>query len=126
LYRSGLNVINVNLISAQPPQAVQDAFDDAIKAREDKDRYTKQAEAYSNEIIPVARGDARSMLEEAEAYKVAVVKAAQGEAERFTKLLAEYEKAPRVTRERLYLDALESVLAKNGKVLVDVENGNNM
>lgn len=126
LYGTGLDVINVNLIDAQPPQEVQGAFDDAIKAREDKDRFIKEAEAYSNEIIPVARGDARSMVEQAEAYKVSVTKAAEGEADRFLKLLKEYEKAPRVTRERLYLETLESIMADNSKVVVDVGGGNNM
>jgi modulator of FtsH protease HflK len=126
LYGTGLDVINVNLIDAQPPQEVQGAFDDAIKAREDKDRFIKEAEAYSNEIIPVARGDARSMVEQAEAYKFSVTKAAEGEADRFLKLLKEYEKAPRVTRERLYLETLEAVLSENRKVIVDVEGGNNM
>jgi membrane protease subunit HflK len=126
LYGSGLEIINVNLIDAQPPQEVQGAFDDAIKAREDKDRFIKEAEAYSNEIIPVARGDAQSMLEQAEAYKVTVTKGAQGEADRFLKLLKEYEKAPRVTRERLYLETMEAIMAENGKVMVDAEGGNNM
>jgi membrane protease subunit HflK len=126
LYGTGLNVVNVNLIDAQPPQEVQGAFDDAIKAREDKDRFIKESEAYSNEIIPAARGTARSMVEQAKAYEFSVIKGAQGEAERFLKLLAEYEKAPQVTRERLYLEALESVFANSGKVLIDVKGGNNM
>lgn len=126
LYGSGLNIINVNLLRAQPPQEVQEAIDDATKAGEDKERFIKEAEAYRNEIIPVARGNARSMLEEAEAYKFATIAAAEGEADRFLKILAEYEKAPRVTRERLYLETLETILAENNKVLVDVDGGNNM
>lgn len=126
LYGTGLDVLNVNLIDAQPPQEVQDAFDDAIKAREDKERIITQAEAYSNEIIPRARGDARRQIEEAMAYEFSVVKAAQGETARFNKLLVEYEKAPKVTRERLYLETLETVFAGTGKVMVDVEGGNNL
>lgn len=126
LYGTGLDVHNVNLIDAQPPQAVQGAFDDAIKAREDKDRFIKQAEAYSNGIIPTARGDARQQIERATAYEFSVVKAAEGEADRFTRLLTEYEKAPRITRERLYLETMESVLAGTGKVVVDIEGGNNL
>jgi modulator of FtsH protease HflK len=126
LYGSGLNVINVNLSKSQPPQEVQEAVDDVTKAGEDKERFIKEAEAYRNEIIPVARGNARSMLEEAEAYKFATIAAAQGETDRFLKILAEYEKAPRVTRERLYLETLEAILSENNKVVVDVDGGNNM
>lgn len=126
LYGSGLNVINVNLTKSQAPQEVKEAFDDVTKAGEDRQRFIKEAEAYRNEIIPVARGNARSMMEEAEAYKFATIARAEGEADRFTKILAEYEKAPRVTRERLYLETLEAVLAQNNKVMVDVDGGNNM
>lgn len=126
LYGTGLDVLNVNLIDAQPPQEVQDAFDDAIKAREDKERIITQAEAYHNELIPKARGDARRQVEEAKAYEFSVVKSAQGETARFIKLLAEYEKAPKVTRERLYLETLESLFANTGKVMVDVKGGNNL
>jgi membrane protease subunit HflK len=125
-YKAGLNILSVNLLRSQPPQAVQSAFDDAIKSREDRDRFIQQGEAYRNEIIPVARGEARSMLEAAEAYRVSVVMSAQGESQRFLKLLGEYEKAPRVTRERLYLETVESILSGTGKVLVDVKGGNNL
>ncbi len=126
LYGSGLNVLHVNLSKSQAPQEVQEAFDDVTKAGEDKERFIKEAEAYRNEIIPVARGNARSMVEEAEAYKFATIAHAEGEADRFLKILAEYEKAPRVTRERLYLETLESILAENDKVMVDTGGGNNM
>jgi modulator of FtsH protease HflK len=126
LYGSGLNIINVNLLRAQPPQEVQEAIDDVTKAGEDKERFIKEAEAYRNEIIPVARGNARSMIEEAEAYKFATIAAAEGEADRFTKILTEYEKAPRVTRERLYLETLEAILSENTKVMVDLNGNNNM
>lgn len=126
LYGSGINVINVNLSKAQAPQEVQEAFDDVTRAGEDRNRFIKEAEAYRNEIIPVARGNARSMLEEAEAYKFATIAHAEGEADRFLKILTEYEKAPRVTRERLYLETLETILAENNKIVVDVGGGNNM
>jgi modulator of FtsH protease HflK len=126
LYGSGLNVINVNLTKSQAPQEVKEAFDDVTRADEDRDRFINEAEAYRNEIIPVARGNARSMLEEAEAYKFATIAAAQGEADRFLKILAEYEKAPRVTRERLYLETIEAILAGNTKVMVDLDGNNNM
>jgi membrane protease subunit HflK len=126
LYGSGLNVINVNLTKAEAPQEVKEAFDDVTKAGEDRQRFMKEAEAYRNEIVPVARGNARSMLEEAEAYKFATIARAEGEADRFLKVLTEYEKAPRVTRERMYLETVQAILAKNDKVMVDVGSGNNM
>lgn len=126
LYGTGISVLRVNLISAQPPQEVQDSFDDAIKAREDKDRFIKEAEAFSNDLIPTARGDAQQQIERAKGYKFALIKSAEGETDRFLKLLTEFEKAPKVTRERLYIEALESVMSNTGKVMVDVEGGNNL
>ncbi len=125
-YQTGILVTTVNLESAQPPEAVQAAFSDAIKAREDEQRFINEAEAYSNEIIPRARGNARQMLEQSKAYRTRVVKAAEGETKRFLALLAEYKKAPEVTRDRLYLDAVESVLRNTNKVVIDVEGGNNL
>ena len=125
-YQSGINVQTVNILEAQPPEQVQDAFSDAIRAREDEQRYINEAEAYRNEIIPLARGEAKQILEEAKAYKVKIIKSAEGEALRFSNLYEEYEKAPAVTRERLYLEAVESVLANTSKVMVDVEGGNNL
>ena len=125
-YKSGINVQTVNILEAQPPEQVQDAFSDAIRAREDEQRYINEAEAYRNEIIPLARGEAKQILEEAKAYKVKIIKSAEGEALRFLNLYKEYEKAPQVTRERLYLEAVESVLANTSKVMVDVEGGNNL
>ena len=125
-YKTGLFVTKVNLGDAQPPEQVQGAFADAIKAREDEQRYINEAEAYRNDVVPKARGDAQRLLEEAAAYETRVVKAAQGETERFNKLYVEYRKAPTVTRDRLYLDAMESVLANTSKVMVDVKGGNNM
>jgi len=125
-YGAGLMVTSVNMQSAQPPREVKAAFDDAIKAREDEQRLKNEAEAYANDIIPKARGAAARMLEEASAYKERVVAQAEGEANRFMALLNEYKRAPEVTRERLYLESVEAVLSKSSKVMVDVENGNNL
>jgi membrane protease subunit HflK len=125
-YNSGIFVTAVNLERAQPPEQVQAAFSDAIKAREDKQRLISEAEAYANEVLPRARGDAQRALEESEAYKTRVEQAAIGESERFLSLLGEYAKAPGVTRERLYLEAMESVLGNTSKVLMDNDGGNSM
>ena len=125
-YTTGINVQKVNIDDASPPSQVQEAFDDVIKAREDEERVKNEAESYANGIVPEARGRAQRIKEEAEAYRQQVIAKATGEAQRFDQLLAEYEKAPEVTRERLYIDALESVLANTSKVMVDVEGGNNM
>ena len=125
-YGAGVNVQSLNILEAQPPEQVQDAFSDAIKAREDEQRYINEAEAYRNEIIPLARGKAKQMLEQAIAYKVKLINAAEGEASRFTQLFNEYKKAPAVTKERLYLEAVESVLSNSSKVMIDVDGGNNM
>ena len=125
-YQSGINVQSVNILEAQPPEQVQDAFADAIRAREDEQRYINEAVAYSNEIIPLARGEAKQILEEAKAYKVKLIKSAEGEALRFRQLFTEYEKSPVVTRERLYLESVESVLGNTTKVMIDLEGGNNL
>ena len=125
-YNTGILVTNLNLQDAQPPQQVQHAFNDAIKAREDEQRQINEAEAYSNDILPKARGAAARMVQEAEAYREQVVSRAKGEAERFTKVLVEYNKAPKVTRERLYLEAMETVLSRTNKVMIDVKKGNSM
>jgi len=116
----------VNVKEARAPSAVQAAFDDVQKANLDKERYVNEAEAYANTVIPEARGKSQRMIEEANAYKEKVIAKASGEAERFEKLLIEYKKAPKVTRDRLYLDAISDVYANSSKVLVDVEGGNNM
>ena len=111
---------------AQPPEEVQEAFLDAIKAREDKERIINEAKAYRNDLLPKARGESEAIRERAEGYKQRVIAAADGEADRFLSVLEEYEKAPAVTRERLYLEAVESVMANSSKVMVDVEGGNNL
>jgi len=125
-YETGINVSIVNVKEARAPAAVQAAFDDVQKANLDKERYVNEAEAYANTVVPEARGKAQRMLEEANAYKEQVMAQAEGEASRFEKLLVEYKKAPKVTRDRLYLDAISSVYSNSSKVLVDVEGGNNM
>jgi membrane protease subunit HflK len=125
-YQTGLLVTTVNMQQAQPPEQVQDAFADAIKAREDEVRFRNEAETYANGIIPQARGEAARLEQEANAYRDRLVARAEGETARFTKLLSEYQKAPKVTRERLYLDTVETVLAHSSKVMVDVSDGNNL
>jgi modulator of FtsH protease HflK len=125
-YGTGLNVITVNMDEAQPPEEVQDAFNDAIKAREDEQRIINESNAYRNGVVPQARGDAEGLLEQAEAYKTRVIKSAQGETSRFTQLLEQYQLAPEVTRERIYIDTMESVLSSSPKVMLDVKDGNNL
>ncbi|NOR52212.1 MAG: FtsH protease activity modulator HflK [Gammaproteobacteria bacterium] len=126
LYRTGLMVTNFTMQNAQAPLQVKQAFDDVVEAREDSVRYVNEAETYSNDILPKARGLSARTISEAEAYRAEVVADAEGRTDRFLKVLAEYEKAPEVTRKRLYLDSMESVLSKSGKVVIDVEGGNNM
>ncbi|HLR16301.1 MAG TPA: FtsH protease activity modulator HflK [Alcanivoracaceae bacterium] len=125
-YSTGLLVSAVVLDSTEAPVAVRDAFQDVTRAREDEDRFKKEAEAYANGVIPEARGKAQRFLEEAEAYRAEIVDRARGEAQRFEKLLAEYSQAPEVTRNRLYLETMEQVLGATSKIVVDSKGGNNM
>jgi len=125
-YQTGLEVSQLTMQDAQAPQQVQGAFADAVKAREDEQRLKNEAEAYSNDILPKARGRAARLIEEANAYKEQVIAEAEGETSRFLSILAEYQKSPTVTRERLYLDTLESVLHKSSKVVVDTKGNNNL
>jgi modulator of FtsH protease HflK len=125
-YKSGLQVTSVNLQDAQPPEQVQNAFADAIKAREDQQRLINEAEAYSNAVVPEARGAAARKEQEAEGYKQQVIAQAEGETSRFTKLLGEYTKAPEVTKKRLYLESMETVLSSTSNVMIDVKAGNNV
>ena len=126
MYQTGILVSKVTIDESKPPSQVQAAFDDVIKAREDEERLQNEAQAYANGIVPEARGAAQRQIEEASAYKEQVIANAEGEAERFSRLLEEYSKAPEVTRERLYLDAVQTVLSQTNKVMVDVEGGNNV
>ncbi len=123
-YQTGLLVNVVNTKAAKPPEEVKAAFDDAIKAREDEQRFINEAEAYKNEIIPKARGTAARHRAEAEAYKAQVTARAEGDASRFTQLLAQYQRAPEVTRNRLYLETIESVFGSTAKILVDSGGSN--
>lgn len=124
-YQSGIEITSVNLKDAQAPAQVQDAFQDVIKAREDKERLINEAKGYSNDIVPKARGAAARMLEEAQGYRDQVIAQAEGEASRFTKLLHEYAKQPDVTRKRLYIETMEAVLSDANIVMVDVKGSNN-
>lgn len=125
-YKTGIEILSVDMQPAKPPEEVKAAFDDAIKAREDEQRLVNEAEAYRNDVIPKARGAAARLREEANAYKARVVARAEGEANRFKELLTEYSQAPEVTRQRLYIDAVESVLSNNNKVLLDTHDSNNL
>ena len=125
-YNTGLEVVVVNIEDSSPPNQVQEAFDDVIKAREDEVRARNEAETYANGLVPEARGQAQRMLQDAEAYKEQVVAEAQGDATRFDLLLGEYQKAPDVTRNRLYLDSIQAVMSNSTKVMIDVEGGNNI
>jgi len=122
-YQTGLVVTNVNIQDAKPPEEVKDAFDDATRAMADKERVQNQAEAYANDIVPRARGAAARQIEDAKAYKARVVSEARGESKRFLELYEEYRKAPDITRQRLYLDTMQEVLAATGKVILDVKDG---
>lgn len=124
-YRTGITITQVNIQSAAAPREVQEAFDDVIRAREDEQREKNQAESYANGVIPEARGQAQRLLEEANGYRDEVIARAQGEADRFTKLVAEYRKAPEVTRERLYLDTMQEMMRNTSKVLVTGDKGQN-
>ena len=121
-YDSGMNVVRVNFDKADPPQQVIDSFREVQAAEQERDRLEKQADAYANRIVAEARGEAAQVLEEAEGYRARVVNEATGEASRFTAVLAEYEKAPEVTRKRLYLETMEEILGRVDKIILD-ENG---
>lgn len=125
-YSTGLNILSVNLQDAQPPEQVQAAFADVVKAREDKQRFINEAEAYANDIIPKARGQASRVNEEAKAYKDQVIARAEGDAARFISVYDAYKLAPQITRERIYMDTIESVLSNASKVMVDAQGNNNM
>ncbi len=118
-YKVGLLITTVNMQDAQPPEQVQSAFSDAVKAREDKQRLINEAQTYANDILPKSRGKSVRMVEEARAYKSKVVSKSEGEAARFNQILSEYKKAPKVTKERLYRETMEEVLANTSKVVVD-------
>ena len=123
-YGTGLEVVNVNIIDAQVPEAVQAAQNDSVKAKQDRERMVKEAQAYANNLLPVAEGGAARFVQEAEAYKSQAVAVATGDASRFSQLALAYDKAPGVTRERLYLETVENVLKNSRKVVIDSKSGN--
>lgn len=125
-YGTGLQVTSVNMQQATAPVEVRDAFLDVVRSREDEQRLINEAQTYANGIVPVARGAAARQAQEANAYKAKVIAQAEGETSRFTQILAEYRQAPAVTRERLYLEAVETVLSSAGKVIVDVKGSGNL
>lgn len=125
-YKTGIVVTTVKMQKAQPPEQVKAAFDDAVKAREDEQRFKNEAQAYSNDILPRARGNAARLVQEGEGYKASVTARAEGDAQRFSRIAREYEKAPAITRERLYLESVEAVLSNSTTVLIDQKGGNNI
>jgi len=125
-YKSGIDIMKVNVTDAEAPKEVKDAFDDAIRAREDQNRFKNQAETYANQVVPNARGKAARIIEDATAYRSQAISKAQGESSRFEQLSTAYKKAPDVTRERLYLETMEKVLESSSKVMIDSKSGNNM
>ena len=122
-YQTGVYVQKVTLQSVQPPDKVQAAFDDAVKAGQDRERFRNEGQAYANDVVPRARGNAARLIEEANGYQAEVVQRAEGDASRFRQILVEYAKAPGVTRERLYLDMMQTVVGNSSKVLVDQKAG---
>ena len=125
-YGTGILISKVNIDESAPPNQVRDAFNDVQKAKEDEQRTINDANAYAESVIPEARGEAQKAIEQANAYRDQVIARAEGEADRFKKLLFEYQLAEKVTRDRLYIDAMESVLMQSSKILVDVQGGNNL
>lgn len=125
-YGTGIQIVKVNIQEGKPPAPVKSAFDDVVKAKEDEERLKNEAQAYANGVVPEARGRAQRIIEEAMGYRSQVVAAATGEAQRFESVLTEYERNPDVTRERLYIDAIQEVMSNSSKVLVDLDGGNNV
>ena len=125
-YRSGIQVSTVAIQNVQPPEQVQAAFDDAVKAGQDRERQINEGQAYANQVVPLAGGQASRMTEQAEGYKAKVIGDAQGDAARFTSILAEYQKAPKIMRERMYLETMQQIFTRASKVMIDTKGGNNM
>lgn len=125
-YQTGIQVSTVAIQNVQPPEQVQAAFDDAVKAGQDRERQINEGNAYASRVIPEAQGQAARLVQEAEGYRVSVVSRAEGDSSRFSSIEAEYAKAPDVTRERMYLSTMQSILEKSSKVFIDSESSNNM
>lgn len=124
--KAGILVVNINVQSVQPPEQVQAAFEDTLKAGQDGDRLKKEGLAYASDVIPKAQGTGARLREEAEGYKARVIAQAEGDAQRFNSVLVEYQKAPAVTRDRLYIDAMQQVYANVSKLLIDTRNNSNL
>ncbi|HEY8606387.1 MAG TPA: FtsH protease activity modulator HflK [Noviherbaspirillum sp.] len=125
-YKAGVQITNVTMQAVQPPEQVQTAFDDAVKAGQDRERQKNEGQAYANDVIPRARGAAARLLQEAEAYRSRAVANAEGDASRFKQVLAEYQKAPAVTRDRMYLETMQQIFTNTTKIMVDSRSGNNL
>ena len=125
-YQTGITVSQVTMQNAQPPDQVQAAFDDAVKAKQDQERQKNEGQAYYNDVVPKAQGAAARLSQEAEAYRGRVIAAAEGEASRFESVLNEYSKAPKVTRERMYLDTMQSIFTNATKVFIDQKDNSNL
>ena len=125
-YSTGVQVTNVTMQGVQPPEQVQAAFDDAVKAGQDRERQKNEGQAYANDVIPKARGAAARLQEESQAYQARVVANAEGNASRFKQVLAEYQKAPAVTRDRMYFETMQQIFTSTTKLMIDTKNGNNM
>ena len=125
-YKTGIEVQNVNIQNVQPPEQVQAAFDDALKAGQDRDRLKNEGQAYANDVVPRAKGAAARLKEESDGYSARILAQAEGDAQRFRSVLTEYQKAPQVTRDRMYIDAMQQVYTSVTKVLVDSRQGNNL
>jgi modulator of FtsH protease HflK len=125
-YQTGVYVQRVTMQNAQPPEQVQAAFDDAVKASQDRERQKNEGQAYANDVIPKARGTAARLTQEADGYKQRVIASADGDASRFKQVLVEYSKAPAVTRDRMYIDTMQQIMSNTTKVLVDVKAGSNL
>jgi membrane protease subunit HflK len=125
-YKAGVQITNVTMLAVQPPEQVQASFDDAVKAGQDRERQKNEGQAYANNVIPRARGAASRLIEESEAYRSSVIANAEGEAARFKQILTEYQKAPGVTRDRMYLEAMQQIFSSTTKVMVDSRNNSNL
>ena len=125
-YKSGILISKLTMQNAQPPEQVQAAFDDAVKAGQDRERQKNEGQAYANDVVPRARGTAARLIQESEGYKQSVIANAEGDVSRFKQILVEYEKAPAVTRERMYIDMMQQVMGNVSKVMVDQKGGNSL
>ena len=125
-YKTGIQISQVTLQQTQPPEDVQAAFNDAVKANQDRERQISEGQAYANDVVPKARGSASRLMQESEGYKQRIIATAEGEASRFRQILTEYSRAPAVTRERMYIDAVQQVLSNTSKVIVDQKSGNSL